>query len=128
MRKSGLQDFELSKSAAATLFATSRPVDTLSFFISHSWRAPGAAKRTALAFYFNGRRAALGATLCAVLLATLARFRVLPSGGGFRDEGFDTRLRLPGNEVNLIARALDYRAAQLGPGPQDSPSPPQRGS
>ena len=107
MRKSGLQDFELSKSAAATLFATSRPVDTLSFFISHSWRAPGAGKRTALAFYFNGRRAALGATLCAVLFATLARFRVLPSGGGFRDEGFDTRLRL-GVPWGLIGGVLVF--------------------
>ena len=93
-RTSGLQDFKLSKDAAAALFETSRPVGTLSFFVSHSWRAPGAAKRTALAFYLNGYRAALGATLTAVGLATLSRFEVLPSGGGFRDEGLDARLRL----------------------------------
>ena len=47
-------------------FAHSRPVDSLDWFVSHSWRSPRAVKYLALLLCFNRRDAAVAASFAAI--------------------------------------------------------------
>ena len=61
-------------------YATSHPVDSLGYFVSHSWRSPRLVKYLAMLLFFN-RRDAATAMLCVVVAAaipTILFYEALP--------------------------------------------------
>ena len=78
-------------------FALSKPVDSLSFFLSHSWRTSRIAKYCALCVHFNLRRAAV-ASAVANVSAGLGQFAnasalTMPAGLNLSTSGADSRPR-----------------------------------
>ena len=66
-------------------YATSHPVDSLGYFVSHSWRSPRLVKYLAMLLFFN-RRDAATAMLCAVAFAAvpiILHYESLPEWASF---------------------------------------------
>jgi len=53
-------------------YALSRPVESLSYFVSHSWRTSRLVKYTALCVHFNLRRAAVASAACNFVAFTVS--------------------------------------------------------